>query len=97
MADASAKVLVWEYAREDVESLGTAAAVARDRLAEPDLEVLVVSARDDHMTVQVVRGKLDDPASIVFVEQGGAFEVVRVESWPGSRTLLVLRAWRGGE
>ena len=90
---AETRIAVWEYARNDEDALAAADAVARDRLRAPDLEVLLVSARAGHLTVQVVRGQLRDPAAILYVGGSGTFEVVRIEPWPGARLLLVLRAW----
>ena len=90
---AETRIAVWEYARDDEDALAAAAEVARGRLREPDLEVLLVSARAGHLTVQIVRGELRDPAAVLQVDGRGTFEVVRVEPWPGARLLLVLRAW----
>jgi hypothetical protein len=87
------KVGIWVYRRDDAERLTAAARTAIDRLFKPDLEGASVSARADHVTVQVVRGALEDPTSILYVEGRGTFEVLRVEAWPGARALLVLRAW----
>jgi len=49
-----------------------------DRLEEPQLEFEVLSNRGDHLTVQLVRGVLDDPTAILYVERWGEFELVRV-------------------
>jgi hypothetical protein len=68
-----------------------------DRLEEPQLEVEVLSSRGDHLTVQVVKGAIEDPTAILYVERRGEFEIVRVEPWPAAsgppRVLLTLRAW----
>jgi len=82
---------VWEHERDE-DAPRAAASMATDRLRPPDFTVEVVSSRGDHLTVQVASGALTDPAAILYVETRGAFEVVRVEPWPG-RVLLVLRAW----
>jgi hypothetical protein len=88
---------VWLYDRDDDASRRGAAIVAMDRLEEPQLDVEVLATRGDHLTVQVVRGALEDPTAILYVEQRGEFELVRVERWPAvggpPRVLLTLRAW----
>jgi hypothetical protein len=84
---------LWEYPRDNDDGLRAAARVALDRLIEPDMDAVMVSARADHVTVQIVRGKLEHPRSILYVEQRGTFEIIRTELWPGARALLVLRAW----
>ncbi len=83
----------WAFDRDDPERL-RAAAVARERRAEPDLELASVSARGDVITVQITRGEVRDPAALLHVEEKGLFEILRIEPWPGRRTLLVLKAWR---
>jgi hypothetical protein len=50
-------------------SLRGSAIVALDRLEEPQLEVDVLSSRGDHLTVQIVRGVLEDPSAILYVEK----------------------------
>lgn len=91
------RVGVWLYERDDDESRRGAAIVAMERLEEPQLEVEVLATRGDHVTVQVVRGALEDPTAILYVERRGEYELVRVERWPAAsgppRVLLTLRAW----
>lgn len=88
---------VWLYDRDDEESRRGAAIIAMDRLEEPQLEVEVLASRGDHLTVQLVKGTLHDPAAILYVERRGEFELVRVERWPASsgppRVLLTLQAY----
>lgn len=88
-----AAIGLWEYPGDDADGLRDAARIALDRLFPPDLDGVIVSARADSITVQVVRGELGDPAAILYVENRGTFEILRVEERPGARTLLVLRAW----
>lgn len=83
----------WAVDRGDAERLGAAAVIARGR-ADPDLELAAVSARGDVITMQITRGELRDPAALLHVEEKGLFEIVRIEPWPGGRTLLVLRGWQ---
>ena len=89
---------VWLRERGDDGGRGEAATAEGARGA-PQLEVEVLSSRGDHLTVQVVRGVLEDPTAILHVEQRGDFELVRVERWPAAagppRVLLTLRAWPG--
>lgn len=86
---------VWLRERGDHGARGEAATAA----GAPQLEVEVLSSRGDHLTVQVVRGVLEDPAAVLHVELHGDFELVRVERWPAPagppRVLLTLRAWPG--
>jgi hypothetical protein len=88
---------LWVYDREDSERILASAVIAQDLVTAPDLEALLVSARGDHITVQVVAGQLEDPRAILYVEQRGTFEIFRTEMWPGGRSLLVLRAWPARE
>jgi hypothetical protein len=94
MHGASATSSAWAFDRDDPERLRAAAVIARERRVEPDLELAAVSARGDVITVQIVRGELRDPAALLYLEQQGLFELVRIEPWPGGRTLLVLRSWQ---
>jgi hypothetical protein len=89
MTDASS-VAAWVFDREDPD----AGLVAGDEQAEPELELATVSERGDVVTMQVTRGELRDPRSLLQVEGRGLFEILRIEPWPGRRTLLVLKRWR---
>jgi hypothetical protein len=84
---------LWEYPRDDAGALRDAARVALDRLFPPDLEGVLVPARADNVTVQVVRGEIESAQSILYVQNRGMQEILRVERWPGPSTLLVLKAW----
>lgn len=53
-----------------------------------------MSARGDVVTMQITRGEIRDPAELLYVDGKGLFEIVRIEPWPGGRTLLVLKAWQ---
>jgi hypothetical protein len=89
MTDASSAA-AWVFDREDPD----AALGAPDEPTAPDLELATVSVRDDVVTMQVTRGELRDPRSLLHVEGRGLFEILRIEPWPGRRTLLVLKRWR---
>lgn len=93
MGPGTESVGIWEYDRDDAVGVGAAAAVAQDRLVPPDMDAEVVSSRADVVTVQLARGQVRDPASVLYVERRGTFTLWRLEPWPGGRTLLVLRGW----
>ena len=87
----------WEFDR----AIGAdvAAHAALDQLEPPDLEVVIVAARGDVITVQIIEGMLSDVASVLFVAGRGLHEILRTEQWPplaaggAPRVLLTLRAW----
>ncbi len=81
----------WEH-RGDV-TLTEAALVAAGRLEPPTLRVEVVGVLGEYVTVLVLGGALADPASLLYVEGRGAYEVVSVEPWPDTGRFLVLRPW----
>jgi hypothetical protein len=70
-----------------------AAVAALDRLAPPDFRVDVVASHGDQLTMQIEYGVRSNPASVLYVEGRGTFEIVRVEPRPDRRVVLVLRAW----
>ena len=90
--DESLRAGAWAYERDDADGLHVAAMVAEDRLADPDLEVVVIARRGDRLTVRVERGGPAAPDAVLYVERAGTFEIARVEGRAG-RTLLVLKAW----
>jgi hypothetical protein len=70
--------------------------IAHGRLLPPDFRAHLLSSTGDTITVQVVDGAppLDD--ELLYIEQRGAFEVLRREVWPEGRVLLTLSAWPNG-
>lgn len=88
---------VWTFDRDVGPDV--AARVALDQLEIPDLEVVLVSARRDVITVQVVDGGVSDAADVLYVSGRGLYEVLRSETWPPAaagddpRVLLTLKAW----
>jgi hypothetical protein len=88
---------VWTFDRDVGPDV--AARVALEQLEVPDLEVVLVSARGDVVTVQVVDGVVSDPADVMYVSGRGLYEVLRSEAWPPAapgdapRVLLTLKAW----
>jgi hypothetical protein len=72
----------------------TMAAIARPGQRAPDLRVAVLASRGDILTVQALaRADRLAPGALVYVEQRGAFELLRREDWGGGRALLTLAAW----
>lgn len=83
---------VWEYDRGG-ETLATAEFVAFSRLEPPDFKVERLSSLGEYVTFEITSGALKNPSSILYVENHGTFEIVRVEPWLDSGNFLVLRAW----
>jgi hypothetical protein len=77
---------VWELER-DVDP-GLAVRCALDGMELPDMRVLVTASTGDHVTLEIVEGALIDPASLLYVQRRGLFEVVRAEEVGRSRLLL---------
>jgi hypothetical protein len=75
--------------------LGAVASAAQDgALGEPDLQLALLSSTLDTITVQVVDGVGPvDAASLLYVSGRGAYDLLRLEAWPGPRVLLTLAAW----
>jgi hypothetical protein len=83
---------IWEFPADF--ELAKITQIAIDALTEPDLRAHLVSSRGDILTVQVADGKPPaDSEMRLYVGGRGAFEITRIERWPGERVLLVLRAW----
>ncbi len=68
----------------DDEALQAAAIVAQDRLAEPELDVVPVSTRGDHVTVLITRGALEDPTAALLRPSSTGFSRSSASS-PGRR------------
>ncbi len=87
---------VWTFDRDITPDVASRALEQRD---VPDLEVVLVSARGDVVTVQVVDGAIGDPDDILYVAGRGLYELLRSETWPPAtaggapRVLLTLKAW----
>jgi hypothetical protein len=92
-------VTVWEFERD--EDLREVTRRAMDGAMPADFTADLVASTGDTITIRVVSGTPSrDPHLMVYVERRGAYELVRREEWPPTRSEgergrvhLTLRAW----
>jgi transcriptional regulator with XRE-family HTH domain len=86
-------VAAWEFERDVAP--GVAARCALDGVETPDMQVLITATTGDTLTVEVREGALIDPASLLYIQRRGLYEVTRVER-RGRSECLTLRAFPSG-
>lgn len=89
---------IWEFP-PDAE-YGAMVQFVLERAGEPDAEGLLLSSREDVVSVQLASGTLSgNPASRFYLEGRGGYVLVRREDWPPleprgvPRSMLTLREW----
>jgi hypothetical protein len=90
-------VKAWGFERDIPYQLAIDAAL--HQVEPPDLGLVLIANRGDHITVQVLEGNPPLPDGFVYVDKRGLYEIVRAERWPAvqvgraPRLLLTLRAY----
>ncbi len=82
----------WQFPRDA--KLASMVKIAQRELLPSDLRIRLLSSTGDTISVLAMDGvvpALDD--SLVYVQNHGAYELLRCETWPGGRLQLTLAAW----
>ncbi len=82
----------WRFPRDA--NLAAMVKIAQKELLPSDLRIRLLSSTGDTISalaLDEVVPPLDD--SLFYIQNHGAYEVVRRETWPGGREVLTLAAW----
>jgi hypothetical protein len=82
---------VWEFPGDT--DLGEMVRTAQDQERDPDLRVQLLASAGETVTVEVVDGRVPVDPDALHVQDRGACELARRETWPGGRVLLLVMAW----